>query len=503
MILYHVSTVYQLLACIVHKLAYYEDEDCDILIMEYIVAENEREQLQSRLEETGWFRSVWLLPEQKLTFQRGGTLDERSTPKQIKKIAEKIADSFAAWWQEDPHKYRKIYVGSDHWSFGTYLLVREIPYYYLEDASGMLSQEERYLSIIKRINMTCYIIVMHYNGIGRSDLVIEKLCDLRNQMPGFEDPKAVDFSIYHTLKYEIPQRIEAVLKFYQVTPVRVGAGERCSIFLTQHLKTLSIRILDMQELLSTLLIDYFCTGHQLIVKPHPKDCWLNYNRIFPDAMVLPNDFPAELLPFIMEGQQPDTAITASSTSIGGMQEYALNSYSFGEGVENRIDQLHVMYMAATILSHIGISEVSLRNIHEIQMESFLRFRQISTTAAAKYWIDGGIGQESMILPQEEEVIVYLSLDQALYWNPLLDASKLIYVRGGIKKQKNSLLHNNHFHVFVFCRDDQLREKLLQLEEEKDLGYTRGRLYIQAEVVTKELFQRFTKEWFISTNTNRQ
>ncbi len=335
MILYHVSTVYQLLGCIVHKLTYYEEEDCDILIMEYIVAENERVQLQQRLIATGWFRSVRLIPEQKLTFQRGGTLNEQSEPKQIRKIANKIADSFESWWKTDPHTYRKIYAGSDQWSFGTYLLVRQIPYYYLEDASGMLSQEQRYLDIIRNMNKTCYIIVMNYKGIGKSDLVIEKLCDLRNQMPGFQDPKAVDFSIYHTLKYKIPNRIEEILGFYQVTPVKTQERQKLSIFLTRYLKTLSIRILDIQELLSTLLIDYFCAEHQLIVKPHPKDSWLNYHRIFPGALVLPNDFPAELLPFAMAEERPDTAITASSTSIGGMQDYALNSYSFGEGIEKK------------------------------------------------------------------------------------------------------------------------------------------------------------------------
>ncbi len=156
-----------------------------------------------------------------------------------------------------------------------------------------------------------------------------------------------------------------------------------------------------------------------------------------------------------------------------------------------------MYTAARILAHISSKTVSLRNIHEGQMQSFLRFQEIRTEADTKVLIDGGIGQKRMILPQEEEVLVYLSLDQDLCWNPLSDKEKMVYVRGTIKKQSRSLLHNDHFHVFVYCRDEQKREKILQLKERKELVYSKGELYIQAEAMTEELFKRFTKEWSVS------
>lgn len=65
----------------------------------------------------------------------------------------------------------------------------------------------------------------------------------------------------------------------------------------------------------TTLVDYMCNDeYVLVVKPHPKDRWQNYRRIFSDCILLEKSEPSELLPFVID-REVDMALTASSTSI--------------------------------------------------------------------------------------------------------------------------------------------------------------------------------------------
>ena len=66
--------------------------------------------------------------------------------------------------------------------------------------------------------------------------------------------------------------------------------------MTQYLKSMAVKDLDVQEQITNLLVDYFAQGFQLVIKPHPKDQWLNYRRMFPEAVLLPPNINSELIP---------------------------------------------------------------------------------------------------------------------------------------------------------------------------------------------------------------
>jgi len=367
MILYHAGTMYQLLYSIAHKLAIHENERCHLLLVETIVPPLQRDDFLARLHVQGWFERAEFIPESRLKRNRGRALHEHSAPKKIEAMAQKISRNFEAWFEGRLRDFAKIYIASDQWSLGVCLLHRRIPYIYMEDAAGMLSEQARYLAITRGFNITNYVLSEHLGGAGRSEFVTAKLCDLACQQPGFHDPKAVDFSIRHALREMIPQRVPEILAFYAVDPIEIKSGEASCLFLTQFNETMADPSLDTQECISTLLADYCCPGHQLIVKPHPKDCWLNYPRIFPGARVLPNNFPSELLPFILNGQI-DIALTASSTSIGGVAELAHNAYSFGTKIETMWPRLHLMFAAAHVLRILGI-ESELPDFGDVVMDA--------------------------------------------------------------------------------------------------------------------------------------
>ena len=465
MILYHASTMYQLLYCITHKLAVHAGEDCRLLLVELIVPPQQRDDFLARLRAQHWFTRVDFIPESRLKLRRGRALHEHSRPKAAAAMARRVSRNFEAWFEGDLRAFEKIYVASDQWSLGVCLLQRRIAYTYMEDAAGMLSQQARYLTITRRFNLTNAILSEHLGGAGRSEIITEKLCDLACQQPGFHDPKAVDFSIRRTLREIIPQRVPELLAFYAVTPIELHSGAAC-LFLTQFNETIADPSLDTQECISTLLADYCCPNHRLIIKPHPKDRWLNYPRIFPGAQVLPNNFPSELLPFALDGAL-DMALTASSTSIGGVAELAREALSFGTEVETMWPRLHLMFAAARVLKHLGIETAASCRMNEGQMRNLLHTNGIG--AGAQALVDGG-------LPGYGEAAFDAPLTLLLHFEGsehTATADGRIAVR--LIPEEHSLLRRGEWSITVFGADN-----VAEMHERIHLKYSRATLEIKGE-----------------------
>lgn len=62
MILYHASTMYHLLCCIVHKLAYYPDDDAELLILEYIKPDKNRKSFLKQVIDSGFSQRQDMFP---------------------------------------------------------------------------------------------------------------------------------------------------------------------------------------------------------------------------------------------------------------------------------------------------------------------------------------------------------------------------------------------------------------------------------------------------------
>ncbi len=351
MVLYHLSTTYQLLYCIVHRLARHEKEEAGLLMVEYICPEGKRAEFVKQLKDTGWFSFVRLVPEKQFKLKRGRSLKENSTEKQIETVIRRVCGCVKNWLGLDLSTFSRIYIGSDQWSFGMYCLYNRIPHVYIEDASGMLSQRERYMAITKEISLTNYVITEYLHGAGHSDTEIARLCDTSNFLPGFTDEKAEDFSIYRALRDEIPHRVPEILRFYGAQPVNLPPDKPVCMFMTQYIKSMAVRDLDVQEQITTLLLDYFAENYQVVIKPHPKDQWLNYRRMCPEAAILPGSVNAELIPFLVS-RPVDRVLTASSTSVGGMAPTARDVFSFTTEIETNWEALHTWYAAAVVLRHL-------------------------------------------------------------------------------------------------------------------------------------------------------
>ncbi len=477
MILYHVSTTYHLLRCIVHKLAYYPDTPCELLIVEFILPASQRETFKQRLEQTGWFQTVTYVPEGQFKPRRRQALTEKSSDNEILKAVRQQCLKFEQWFSADLHQYTKIYVAADQWSLGIYLLYHNIPYVYMEDASGMLSQEDRYLNIIRHTDLHYYIINNYLLGAGRNPIVLAHICDMNNQSPDFADSKAIHFSIGETIRSKLMDRCHELLDFYQVPVIPSPETAPHSLLLTQFVQTLALPQLDVQEIITTLLVDYICPEHQLIIKPHPKDQWLNYRRIFPDAIILPDAFPAELIPFLTD-DEIDIALTASSTSIGGLLGTAVNSYTFGTDIETNWDLLHPMYAVAYILARTGeYYQITTKNINALQMTNFLRSEQVlpDEESGTAVIIDGA---PLPAAPEDYGHVLHFWMNCDMIPLAFTPAGEsLLAIRVQVIPAAGSLLRERNYYLYLSCLDLRLRRLLTDIHHVKPLTFSKGRLVI--------------------------
>ncbi len=485
MVLYHVSTTYQLLYCITHRLARHPREGAGLLLVEYIFPEARRKETVQRLLDTGWFSFVRLVPENQFKLRRGNSLTESSSPQEIEGVIRNICACVQGWLGMDVKQFSPIYIGSDQWSFGIYCLANQIPHVYIEDASGMLSQRERYMKITREISLTNYVISQYLHGAGTSEYETARLCDMRNFVPGFTDEKAVNFSIYDALKEEIPQKVPEILDFYGAKPVTVPQGRPVCMYMTQYLKSMAVKDLDVQEQITNLLVDYFAQGFQLVIKPHPKDQWLNYRRMFPEAVLLPPNINSELIPFLFD-QPVQRVLTASSTSVGGMAPFAREVFQFTTEIETRFEHLHAVYLAAVLLGEAakawGPLHLSLQKVNAVQLENFLRIlevRQMET--GAPVLVTGGAPPEA-----PGGAVLWIAGERSSGKSPVLPrAGQALELRGTLLPEEGSLLTENGFLLYLTAPCPGMLSQLPPLDFVRELPFSRAKLQIQSKLLTEE------------------
>lgn len=489
MILYHASTMYHLLCCIVHKLAYHPDDDAELLMLEYIKPDKNRKAFLKQVLDSGFFATARYVPEQKFKLKKGNALDDTSNEKEIKAVIENISKTFESWFDEDITKFDEIYVASDQHSLGIYLTSKGIPYHYFEDASGMLSEQSRYISITKSNNMTNHIINEYLGCMGRSSCVKSKLCDLRHQQKGFYDEKAEDFCIYDILKFKIPDKVQEIINFFGDIPHKIRGDKKICLYLTQDLNTLKIKDLDLQELMMTTLVDYMCGDeYVLVVKPHPKDRWQNYRRIFSDCILLEKSEPSELLPFVID-REVDIALTASSTSIRGVDKFAIHSYCFTTDIETNRERIDDMYVAALLLKELEVNNIgTIRNINEIQITNLLNRCGIILDNG-NVLIDGGMKKNDNLDVYDYKLSILLNLGNIINFNADIPTDGLYIITADFLPKGTSLMREKQLMIFAYTRDKEIQSRLESLIIRKQLKYTQADIAVRCKKADSESIER--------------
>ncbi len=504
-VLYHGVSVYQVLCCIVHRLAYHEKDEAILMISEHYAPKPERMHFINNLKNLHIFDEVMIVPEASFKKKRGRKLDKNSSPSQIELVIKNICREFEGWAPK-LSSFHKIYIASDNWSLGIYCLWNKIPYYYFEDACGMLTDLERYYEIIQSTDMDNCIISKYLHGAGQSKLARKLYCNIEYQKGDISDERIENFSISYILREKIPHKIDSILKIYDSEPYKMDDKKDVSLFLTQFIRSLAIKDLNIQREMTALLLDYFAGKTIIAFKPHPKDIFINYRQLGKNRYIVRRNLPSELLPFLFP-KQLKSAITASSTSIRGLGKLAKEYYSFSPDIEKNYLYLHIAYTIVKIIENVKEEKkIEINMKEDSYLDNFLRFyglqkkeenilsqRGVSKICEKSHIQIGTIfietdgdkrreGQMDIKNIGERDIVIFDNCEDK--YNICLqytkeELEKFVVCNLRVRKEEESYFSYQK-QIWVYSGEDKIRENLKNFKIEKKLELSNQILQIQSK-----------------------
>ena len=327
MILYYALTLHQQIACILHRELYASQKDAHLYLSNGNVIDDIH---LKNMKNSGFFSEIIVMDDQPAwTMGSGKNInDETALNEVLANITELCYKSLIVPIEE----YSDIYIAADHFPFGMTLIYNNIPYHYIEEATGVYCNYNLWLGIINnQKNQLSYNVAMKFGLQGRAACVVDRLIDLDKQFEIIKDEDAknlVDFSIPKLLKKIDEDTKNCIMRCFGILDMkRVDNRKKNAIIMTEYLAHAKFCTWEEQREIYGRFIDYFCENMNIIVKPHPNDYQGIYETWFPQSTQIDKSIPAELLPLAIEGGI-DLCIALTSTSVYVLQEKLDDIYSF-------------------------------------------------------------------------------------------------------------------------------------------------------------------------------
>ena len=293
-VLYHAVSSYQLLEVMLHRMFFHARDKAVLILPDFIVKKYPQ---YRKLAARRFFDEVYLFPSLQIPHR------------EEEKILADVARCYEQIIPYDIASFVAIYVAGAHFYFSLYLLYNRMPFTFLEDAAGMLSRPETlHGALLKTFPIHAAIAQKYGLYDGSHPLVRRIVCLKRAQTRDVSAEKYADFSVEEALQSLPASGRKRVVGFFLRRKLRAKAD---AILLTQHFANLGMMSEARQRRLYERLRDGALRGLRLIIKPHPDDT-LDYREIFPDAYVIREIFPAELLPYVFR-KKPEVVWTFDST----------------------------------------------------------------------------------------------------------------------------------------------------------------------------------------------
>ncbi len=344
MILYHAVSSYQILECIVHKVSLHKIDKAILVTREFTKNRlgSGYDLLKQIFEEIIIYGPL-----------RDSCIDE------IKSRGFEIKD------------FAELYVACAHTWFGIYLCEHSIPFVFIEDGLGAISQPE----ILEKVNLdSAWIDLDLEYGLftGENDNIKKCICNMKYQREGYHNEKADDFDVIEELA-KLDSRAEIISIFTDLKDYKLKDDKKNIILLTEHFANLCLLEWEEQIYLYQIIVDYYFKDANLIIKPHPDDL-MYYEELLDCCDVIREKFPSELIPFIFS-KKPECIATISSTGIRSIsnqfEETITFNYRFSY-YEKEFYSLHRYFAAIRIykenyekkkaLFFIGINEKIISNM---------------------------------------------------------------------------------------------------------------------------------------------
>ena len=382
MILYHAVSTYQLLFCIVHRLQKNKESQCDILLSDYI-----KDKFPYYKQLKAFFNNIYCFSNTELSKE---VVD--IVPHTIKYF-----DSFLRENYLNINTYKDIYVGCAHNYFGIYLVSKGIKFTFVEDASGLLSRPEIIEQIEEKLFLKKHQICKQmglYDGSNK--YIVKKICNLNTQVDGFQDDKVEHFDVVEAINSLDEEQKQALNNFFGINN-KINNDGSAILLLTQHFANLKILTLEEQKEIYRILVDYFVGKNKLVIKPHPDDL-LYYDKMFPEALVIKEKFPSELIPSVLN-QRPACILTVTSTAINNLKNM-YTCISFSHFFEKNFKIIHKYYCALKIaielkdpdlIYELYTDKILISNlIRYTELNKDITLKEISLDIFNKKELQGGV-----------------------------------------------------------------------------------------------------------------
>jgi len=195
--------------------------------------------------------------------------------------------------------YKDIYVFCDSDPIGYYLSYKRIYYHALEDGLNCIQHYDtaRYDNrgaFKLKAWMAARNLIFIQNGYGKYciDMEVNDISVLKYKIPKYKEvPRAGLVSRLTEDDKDVILR--SFLKDMDGLKARIMEGNVHKVLILSE----PLCVLDVRERIFRDIVKMYETEAQIFIKPHPRDV-LDYEKLFPDCVVLDGKFPMEMMNFI-------------------------------------------------------------------------------------------------------------------------------------------------------------------------------------------------------------
>lgn len=364
--IYYAMTNYHLLCCIVHKLLLNEKNDAHLYVSSFLSLN--QTDIIDRIKKTNIFSEV--IEYEEISVKREEKLKDAT---EVRKEIERISNIVEERIGKELKEAKNIYLTSDFYSIGFYLINKKIKYNYFEDSCSSLSKTYLIYRTIEHGDPNRALICKTLKTFGENDCIINRYGSLENQEEGYYNSKDIDFNLKRLLQKIDKNSLKKILEIYNVKKISLG-DKKNTLFLTMHYD----EIMDRKEQIKvySYLLDYFTLkNEQIIIKPHPADNIQNYEKIFHNVTELNRYMPSELFPYCIDGKFKK-GLTCWSTAIYGLKSIINKIIDFNVELDKTyidFDKYYsiVMFLKKNREKHI--QSIKILNINSKQLFQLMEF----------------------------------------------------------------------------------------------------------------------------------
>ncbi len=284
--------------------------------------------LKERLERSGVFGNVYMYDEKEDVTSEEVMSYHKDKGNIVANLLQRITYTKLLGKLQEPYiptdlsVYRDVYVFCDSDPIGYYLNYKKIPYHAVEDGlnSGKLDDQARNANrgawplkkamaalglIFIESGYSKYCIDYEVNDISANHSLPPRVVEIPRKLLN-DHLSAEDHRILVEIFLEDPDRVVSQLlgtdEAKELSAEGGKPGRPQVMILTEPLCEM-----DVRKKLFGDIVDEYKNDHRVIIKPHPRDV-LDYEEAFPDAVVIRDKFPMEVLGDV-EGFRVDKVIS--------------------------------------------------------------------------------------------------------------------------------------------------------------------------------------------------